>query len=414
MLIYKTKSTPKNTTSIFNHSAAHGKLFLIKVPPKIWRPKPNNHYASTDTYDDIDDDIFEYKPIQNIVFKLKLNWDDNPRNDIINFNPDEDTKELMKDIRIGASVTSPIQQRLLEIVKTYWDCFATKGARRTIIGYEFGIDTGSAKPACCPKPQYGYHESNIIMEQVTTLLKNLWIEECEGPWGSMIVLAPKPHQEHIKNIEDSIWRMCVSYRKLNAVTKPYESPIPRCDDAITNLGGGSPIIFFISMDAFQGYHQVKVREQDKEKLAFFAPNNRKYTFTVMPFGPMNAPAFYSKMMLDFKKEWTTLFLMQIRNHTSSNGDTFTVLCNTEVLVNSSTRLIFSSKTIIDDILLWCSHTDALLLLMECVCKVFRKYRVSFRLKKCDFLKDRVEYVGHDITNEGNCPAQSKFNLINDW
>ena len=106
--------------------------------------------------------------------------------------------------------------------------------------------------------------------------------------------------------------------------------------------------------------------------------------------------------------------MQIRNHTSSNGDTFTVLCNTEVLVNSSTRLIFGSKTIIDDILLWCSHTDALLLLMECVCKVFRKYRVSFRLKKCDFLKDRVEYVGHDITNEGNCPAQSKFNLINDW
>ena len=291
MLIYKTKSTPKNTTSIFNHSAAHGKLFLIEVPPKIWRPKPSNHYASTDTYDDIDDDIFEYKPIQNTVFKLKLNWDDNPRNDIINFNPDEDTKELMKDIRIGASVTSPIQQRLLEIVKTYWDFFATKGARRTIIGYEFGIDTGSAKPACCPKPQYGYHESNIIMEQVTTLLKNLWIEECEGPWGSMIVLAPKPHQEHIKNIEDFIWRMCVSYRKLNAVTKPYESPIPRCDDAITNLGGGSPIIFFISMDAFQGYHQVKVREQDKEKLAFFAPNNRKYTFTVMPFGPMNAPAF---------------------------------------------------------------------------------------------------------------------------
>ena len=30
------------------------------------------------------------------------------------------------------------------------------------------------------------------------------------------------------------------------------------------------------------------------------------------------------------------------------------------------------------------------------------------------MKERVEYVGHDILRTGNCPAQSKFNLINDW
>ena len=52
--------------------------------------------------------------------------------------------------------------------------------------------------------------------------------------------------------------------------------------------------------------------------------------------------------------------------------------------------------------------------LECVCKVFHKYRVTFRLDKCDFLKERVEYVRHDVTEDGNCPAQSKFYLINDW
>ena len=31
-----------------------------------------------------------------------------------------------------------------------------------------------------------------------------------------------------------------------------------------------------------------------------------------------------------------------------------------------------------------------------------------------FLKSRVEFVGHDLTASGNCPAQSKFNLIQDW
>ena len=52
--------------------------------------------------------------------------------------------------------------------------------------------------------------------------------------------------------------------------------------------------------------------------------------------------------------------------------------------------------------------------LECICTVFRKFRVSFRLDKCDFLKPRVEYVGHDVTNDGKCPTFSKFSMINDW
>ena len=38
------------------------------------------------------------------------------------------------------------------------------------------------------------------MEQVQALLNNLWIEKCEGHWGRSIVLATKPHQEHIKTL----------------------------------------------------------------------------------------------------------------------------------------------------------------------------------------------------------------------
>jgi hypothetical protein len=45
---------------------------------------------------------------------------------------------------------------------------------------------------------------------------------------------------------------------------------------------------------------------------------------------------------------------------------------------------------------------------------FLRYRVSFHLEKCEFFKERFEYVGHDITSEGNCPAQSKYELIQDW
>jgi hypothetical protein len=45
-------------------------------------------------------------------------------------------------------------------------------------------------------------------------------------WGSLAVLAPKPHQEEIEKIEDFIWRVCCLYRKVNSVTLPFEYPIP--------------------------------------------------------------------------------------------------------------------------------------------------------------------------------------------
>ena len=47
------------------------------------------------------------------------------------------------------------------------------------------------------------------MEQVQDFLNNVWIETREGPWGRSILLAVKSHPEHIQNIDDFIWRMCV-------------------------------------------------------------------------------------------------------------------------------------------------------------------------------------------------------------
>ena len=86
------------------------------------------------------------------------------------------------------------------------------------------------------------------MEHVETLHGNDWIKTCEGPWGSSIVLAAKSHQEHIKDIDNFVWIMCVSYRKLNAITKLFEFPIPRRDNAIAIIDTGSQYIWIISLD----------------------------------------------------------------------------------------------------------------------------------------------------------------------
>ena len=77
------------------------------------------------------------------------------------------------------------------------------------------------------------------------------------------------------------------------------------------------------------------------------------------------------------------------------------------------KLKSGTHSIIDNFLIWSSNIRAILIYLECVCKVFQKYRASLRLDKCDFLKKRVEF-GYDLLADGNCPAASKFNMINDW
>ena len=71
----------------------------------------------------------------------------------------------------------------------------------------------------------------------------------DGPWGSPIVLASKPNQEH-KHWSEYVFRLCVSYRALNAITRPFLFPVRRCDDAIEMVGAA---LYIITMDLDAGY-----------------------------------------------------------------------------------------------------------------------------------------------------------------
>ena len=118
------------------------------------------------------------------------------------------------------------------------------------------------------------------------------ITYCTGPWGSLLLLAPKPHQEDCNDV----WRLCVSYRPLDGITRSFTFLIPRCAYSIEELGDFCGILFIISLDTRIRYHQIRVRKCDQEKLVFFTPDGKKKTYKVIPFGPKNTPEFYTAMM----------------------------------------------------------------------------------------------------------------------
>ena len=97
-----------------------------------------------------------------------------------------------------------IKQSILTIIKDNWDSFCEEGASRSMFDFEFYICTGDFKHVCYRQPSYGIHERKIMDKYIHILETNNWICDFEGPWGTPILLAPKPHQEECTDINNFI------------------------------------------------------------------------------------------------------------------------------------------------------------------------------------------------------------------
>ena len=365
-----------------------------------------NRYISNPTsLDDVDEDLYLFPSYGRGALLRQTHTPNNfsiRRDDLILWDAKQHQAEFDKVVRIPSDLPSAYRDKLVSTIQRYWDSFIASGVCRPVLNYEFCIDTGNANPVCCKPPRYGVHESAEINRQLRGLLDTGWIStfpELSG-WCSQIVLAPKPHQEHVTNIDDFIWRLCVSYRGLNAVTLVYGFPIPRCDEAIDNFAPGGGRLYWISVDAKSGFHQIKVRYCDREKLCFAGPNGILWTFNVMPFGPVNAPACYTVLMFLMRQEWQALFRERFPDIDPTTIDVQFIQTG--------------DRQIVDDILLFSNDPVALLLYFDCVCHIFTKWRLSFNPKKCDFFLDRVEWIGFDLRPDGNSPAASKYDCVRNW
>ena len=134
-----------------------------------------------------------------------------------------------------------------------------------IRGFEFNIDTGKVKSICCKQPQYGPHESRVIITLMKKLERKGIIEDDDGPWGSPVVLASKPDQAHV-HWSEFVFHLCISYRMLNMVTQPFTFPITRCDKAVERVDEAQ---YYITADFLDtGYWQVKMKESSKDRTRF--------------------------------------------------------------------------------------------------------------------------------------------------
>ena len=68
--------------------------------------------------------------------------------------------------------------------------------------------------------------------------------------------------------KNGTWRMCADYTDLNKACPADPFALPRIDQIIDATAGCARLSF---LDAYSGYHQIKMAVKDQEKTTFITP-----------------------------------------------------------------------------------------------------------------------------------------------
>ncbi|TPP61407.1 Retrovirus Pol polyprotein from transposon 17.6 [Fasciola gigantica] len=188
--------------------------------------------------------------------------------------------EMLLGARVDRETNSEVA-KILNETRDIFDCNCDFLGRTRILQHR--IDTGQQCPIYQTPRLVLLHYQAELDKMVHEMLESKVIRPSSSPWASPIVLAKK---------KDGGLRICVDYRRLNAITKRDSFPLPRID---STLGAVSGAKWFSTLDLASGYWQVEVHPDDREKTAFAVPSGL-YEFETMPFGLANAPATFQRLM----------------------------------------------------------------------------------------------------------------------
>ncbi len=157
------------------------------------------------------------------------------------------------------------------------------GINPSIISHRLNIDP-SLRPVKQKRRVFAPKRNDAIMEEVDKLLTANFIREVFYPdWLVNVVMVKK---------NTGKWRMCVDFTDLNKACLKDSFPLPRIDQLV-DLTAGHKLLTF--MDAFSGYNQIMMDENDQEKTSFITSRGL-FCYKVMSFGLKNARATFQRLM----------------------------------------------------------------------------------------------------------------------
>ena len=101
---------------------------------------------------------------------------------------------------------TPVQlSTLTAVIKKYWRVFSKEGVTTPVKDYECEIGTGTARPIRCRNPNFGPLETPLIEKAIAKLVEVGHVGQIHNDeWLSKPLLATKPHQENVTDIEEFV------------------------------------------------------------------------------------------------------------------------------------------------------------------------------------------------------------------
>ena len=195
--------------------------------------------------------------------------------------PSMQQTQSYRDVDICENRTEVEKSEIVQLLQDCANVLTDVPGHTTLI--EHTVELTSTDPICCKAYPVPHSMQETIRSELDAMLNLGVIEKSESPYASPVVIVKKP---------DGSNRFCVDYRKLNKITVFDPEPIPNIEDIMSKVGKGK---FFSKLDLTKGYWQIPISGKDKVKTAFTTAEGL-YQFKVLPFGMVNAPAVFTRMM----------------------------------------------------------------------------------------------------------------------
>jgi hypothetical protein len=272
-------------------------------------------------------------------------------------------EELLNTIHINPDLTSKQKETITNLVLKHEDAFGLDDK----LGNPDFLAEIKIKPDAQPVSSRPYHANPInrkaIDDHLERWTKQGLIEPSRSPWASPVIVVWRNGKP----------RVCIDFREVNKRTIPDEYPLPRQTDILQALQGSQ---WLSTMDALGGFHNIPVKNEDKEKLAF-KTHQGLFQFRRMPLGITNGPAIFQRIMNEVLTEILWLFVL----------------------------------VYIDDIVVY-SHTfDEHIVHLDRVLAIIKAAKINLSPKKCFFGYQSLLLLGQKVSRLGMSTHREKVDAI---
>ena len=288
--------------------------------------------------------------------------------------PDFDFKKELErlpfELNIGdAPLTHKQQAHLIDVIYDHMEVFSLFDGDLGICDIlKHSIPTTTDKPVYLPHRQIPVQLQSEVRKCPDNWLKQGIIRPSKSPYASQVVIVRKKTGEI---------RLCVNFRKLNAISIRDSFPLPCVEEALQAIQAA---VWFSSFDLAQGYLQMAMEEEDIEKTVFRTGSSGLYEFTHMPFGLTNVGASFCRLM--------------------------------EICIGDQQYVMLLFY--LDDICIFAESANQMLDHIELMFSHLKEFNLKIKPKKSHFFQTSITFLGHILSADGVSPNPEKVAKIKDW